>query len=266
MRSSSRIAALAMLALGASGGASEVGKTMFRVGDGTVRTNRLRPGTNRYLRYVVKDGKRTARDIWTRTISFETRDGRPMMHITQRWDEVAPPPGGALALIQDSWFDKHTFRPVSHVRRAVKADGEVVSGFEFGPSAATGMPDLANNSKRDFRLPYDEVPYNFEYDMELIQTLPLRAGLVASIPFYDAGIDAKADRYVFKVAGTATIRGWDGRPLACWLVTGDYNTGTVRNRFWFDKRSQVLVREEAPLQDGGLLIKTLLPPESGDPA
>jgi hypothetical protein len=238
--------------------------TVFRVGDGMVRTDRLGPGTHRYLRYAIKDGKRTARDIWTRTISLDMHDGKRLLHIVQRWDEVAPPPGGASALLQDSWFDPVTFRPFTHVRRAQKPQGETVSGFEFGTHGVTGMQDLQGNTKRDFNLGYDEIPYNFEYDMELIQTLPLRAGLVASIPFYDAGIDKKADRYLFKVAGTAEITGWDGKPRSCWLITADYNTGSVKNRFWFDKHTQVLVREEAPMADGGTFVKMLLPPESTD--
>jgi hypothetical protein len=69
---------------------------------------------------------------------------------------------------------------------------------------------------------------------------------------------------VFKVAGSDRITGWDGKPIDCWVVTADYNTGSVRSRFWFDKKSQVLVREEAPLDGGGMLVKTLLPPEAGD--
>jgi hypothetical protein len=97
-----------------------------------------------------------------------------------------------------------------------------------------------------------------------LQTLPLADGYTANIVFYDAGIDKKADHYVFKVAGSATIQGWDGRPVDCWLVTADYNTGQIKSRFWFDKKSQVLVREEAPMDKGALLVKTLLPPEAGD--
>jgi hypothetical protein len=243
---------------------AEAAPTYFRVGDAQIRTGRLRPGTHRYLRYEVKEGRRTARDIWTRTISYETHEGTRQLHIVQRWDEVAPPPGTVLALIQDSWFDPRDFRPLTHLRRAIKSDGEVLSGFRFGIGAVIGISDLVGNTKKDFRLAYDEVPYNFEYDMELIQALPLRTGLVASIPFYDPGIDKKADRYIFKVTGTATIKGWDGTPRACWLISADYNTGSVKSRFWFDKRTQVLVREESAMPDGATFVKTLLPPESAD--
>ena len=238
---------------------------LVRVGDRSVRTERLAPGAYRYLRYKVKDGHRIAVDIWNRTVDFETREGRRLLHLTQRWDEVQVSPSGAVALDQDSWFDAATLRPVTHVRRATLANGSVtVVGYRFEADKAVGMTDLPGNARAGFSLAYAEAPFNFEYDMELLQTLPLATSRAFSLPFYDAGIDAKADRYVFRVAGSAAIRGWDGRSTDCWLVTADYNTGEVKSRFWFAKQSQLLIREEARLPDGSIFIKTLLPPEAGD--
>jgi hypothetical protein len=40
----------------------------------------------------------------------------------------------------------------------------------------------------------------------------------------------------------------------------------VKSRFWVAKRGQVLMREEAALDDGRTLVKALLPPEAGDGA
>ena len=247
------------------GAAAARGPIVVRIGDQAVRTGRLAPGTHRYLRYKVKDGHRAPVDIWIRTVAFEERGGRRMLHLTQRWDEVGASPSGAVAVDQDSWFDAPTFRPVTHVRRATLADDAVtLAGYRFTPDRALGMTELAGNVRADFALAYAEVPFNFEYDMELLQTLPLAAGRAFSLPFYNAGIDPKADRYVFRVAGSAAIRRWDGRSTDCWLVTADYNTGEVKSRFWFAKGTQLLIREEARLSDGSTLIKTLLPPEVGD--
>ena len=244
---------------------ADAATTVVRVGDGSVRTARLVPGSYRYLRYKVKDGHRTAIDIWNRTVAFETQGGQRMLHLTQRWDEVDPGLSGIVALDQDSWFDAATFRPISHIRRATKADGSVTqAGYRFLMDRAVGMAELADNAKRDFALAYSELPFNFEYDMELIQTLPLATDFDASLALYDAGIDKQADRYHFKVVGSAQIRGWDGEPVDCWLVTADYNTGSVKSRFWFAKTSQLLIREESVLPDGAVQIKTLLPPEAGD--
>ena len=251
---------LAVLSLAGPAGA----ETPVKVGEVLARFALLKAGVHRYVRYRIDGDKRTLIDVWTRRISFEPKDGRMLMHIWQRWDEANAKPGGATALEQDSWFEPSTFRPLTHIRR-VTMDGKIiVGGYRFLPDKVIGLADLPDNTRRDFSLAYAEPAYNFEYDMELLQTLPLAEGYAANIVFYDAGIDPKADHYVFKVAGSDRILGWDGRAVDCWVVTADFNTGAVRSRFWFDKKTQVLVREEAPLDGGGTLVKTLLPPEAGD--
>jgi hypothetical protein len=241
-------------------------ETPLKVGEPLARFALLKPATHRYLRYIVHGEQRTLVDIWVRRISFETENGRRLMHIWQRWDEAKVKPGGVSALEQDSWFEPGTFRPLTHVRRATK-DGKVsVLGYRYLTDKVVGMAELPDNQRRDFSIALAEPAYNFEYDMEFLQSLPLADGFAANIVFYDAGIDPKADHYVFKVAGSDRIDGWDGKPVDCWVVTADYNTGQVKSRFWFDKKTQVLVREEAPMDDGGVLVKTLLPPEHGDAA
>jgi hypothetical protein len=234
----------------------------IHVGQPLARFSMLQPGAHRYLRYTVgPDGQRNAVDIWERRISFAPApDGKAGMHIVQRWDEV----GSKTVLTQDSWFDRGTFKPITHIRHVEKDGKSQLGGYRFAAGKVVGMPDLPDNLRRDFVMLMPEPSYNFEYDMELLQALPLAAGRTFDIPFYDAGIDPKPDRYRFKVAGSSKVRDWDNRLIDCWLVTADYHTGKVVSRFWFDKASQVLVREEAMQPDGKLLVKALLPPESAD--
>ena len=259
-----RVVALSMIAslLSAHLSAASADAGQVKVGESLPRFKLLHPGVHRYLRYMVKDGRRSAVDIWTRTITFEEKDGRKLMHIVQRWDETADQKT-PFFLIQDSWFEPGTFRPLTHIRHRER-DGKVeVSGYRFLPDKIVGIADLPDNLKKDFSVAAPEPSYNFEYDMELLQVLPLHAGYTANIPFYDAGFDPPA-RYNFVVAGSGTIAGPDGRPMDCWVLTADYNTGKVSSRFWFDKRTQVLIREEQSQDDGALLVKTLLNPESAD--
>lgn len=222
----------------------------------------LEPGVHRYLRYKVSGPKRTAVDIWTRTVTFEPQDGKRLMHIVMRWDEVAGP---AEYLEQDSWFELESFRPLTHVRRLKRreVDKPEIGGYRFLPDRIVGMHELPDNLRKDFAIASSEAAYNFEYDMEFLQALPLATGYSASIPFYDPG-DAQTPtaRYTFKVAGSDRIAGPDGRAMECWLVTADYNSGKIQSRFWFDKKTQIMIREEQPQSDGSVLIKTLLPPEA----
>lgn len=237
--------------------------TRLVVGDRLARLDALQHGVRRYVRYLVKpDGGRQLIDLWQRQIETATLPGGrgPALHMTQRWDEARD---GAV-LIQDSWFDASTLAPITHVRRFTRDGKTTVKGYRFGEEAVTALPGLADAVNADFRVETSERSFNFKYDMELFETLPLAAGAVFDIPFYDAGIDKTPARYRFSVEGSAVIAGWDGQPVECWVLTGDYRTGKVMNRFWISKRGHVLVREEGVGSDGIRMVKTLLPPEGDD--
>lgn len=255
------IAIVILLAASFPGGPVDAAQNIhLQVGDPPQRMALVKPGVHRYLRYTVKDGERKAIDIWTRTISLEEHEGGRMLHIVQRWDEVQGP---SRHLLQESWFEPGTFRPLTHVRTLFKDGKAETGGYRFLPDRIVGMKDLHDNVRRDFAVDSPEPAYNFEYDMELLQALPLREDVAFSIPFYDPGQEPPA-RYTFKVSGSDRLAGPDGSELDTWIVTADYNTANIVSRFWLDKRTQTVLREEQAQPDGSLLIKTLLTGESGD--
>lgn len=256
-----RIACAAVLGFAAlSGVESALAETItLTVGERLARFSLLKPGTHRYLRYTVKNDARNAIDIWSRTIAFENKDGTRALRIVQRWDEVGP----RVVLIQDSWFEPDTFRPTTHIRHLERNDETHVGGYRFAPGRVVGLETLEDNERRDFVMTLTAPAYNFEYDMELLQTLPLATGRDFSIPFYDPGVD-KPGRYTFKVTGVERISGPDGSPIECWVISADYNTGKVMSRFWIAKSSQILIREETMNEDHSVQIKALLPPEPSD--
>ncbi len=231
---------------------------ILTVGRVLPRFDRLTPGVKLYLRYTVdKDGKRSTLDIWRREVRFETRDGRRQFEIAQRWDSVGTP---AYTSLQDSWFDAGDFRPLTHTREVTRDGKTVRRSYRYLPDYIVTDPVPGGETPAD--VPSPEPAYNFETDMELFQTLPLARGYEANINFYDPGRDPPR-RYRFKVAGEDRIRGADGRFIETWLVTADYNDPSrPPTRFWFAKSTQVMLREEAPLPDGRMLIKTLLTEEA----
>ncbi len=226
------------------------------------RFDRLKPGTYLYLRYKIgKDGSRSTMDIWRRTVSFERRDGQDLLHISQRWDGVVPP---AYTVLQESWFERGTFRPLTHDREVTRDGKTLKRSYRFLNDHIVLGPDPTMQGASETSMPSPEPAYNFETDMELFQTLPLARGYSASLNFYDPG-QAPPKRYIFKVTGDGTIRTADGRAVPCWILSSDYgNPAGPVARFWFAKSSQVLLREEAKLVDGSILIKTLLTEEPND--
>ena len=232
--------------------------TQLRVGQPLARAGLLTPGSHLYLRFTVRKGARQVIDIWRRDIRLEPRGGRMLLHIVQRWDGVGE---HAYALEQDAWFEPSTFRPLTQVKRVIRDGKTTIGGYQFLSDRVVGMDDLADNVRKGFSIPEREPAYNFETDMELLSMLPLANGYVVSIPFYDPGLDPPK-RYTFKVAGSERIRGADGRPVECWVVTADYGLPDPPTRFWFDKQTQVLLREERLQKDGTTLVKTLVTPDT----
>jgi hypothetical protein len=242
------LACVAALSLDANAAVQDID-----VGMQLPRFGLLKEGTHHYLRYMRSGDTNTAADIWTRELRFEERDGQKLLHIRQRWDGTGPAPSVKLL---DSWFEAGTFRPRTHERITEKDGKRVVEGFAFTPTKVTGIKDLAGNAQKDLVVDSSEPTYNFETDMEFLQTLPLAEGYEARISFYHPGGPAPA-RYTWKVVGSETIAGPAG-PVDCWVLTTDYNKPGSVSKSWFAKGTQLMVRQEGAIGDGKVLVKTLI--------
>jgi hypothetical protein len=119
------------------------------------------------------------------------------------------------------------------------------------------MKDLADNTQKDLVVAANEPTFNFETDMEFLQTLPLAEGEEFRINFYHPGGPAP-QRYTWKVVGSERIAGPAG-PVDCWVLTTDYNqpAGSPVSKFWYAKGSQQMVRQES-VTPKGTLVKTLI--------
>ncbi|MBX3565225.1 MAG: hypothetical protein KF730_11710 [Sphingomonas sp.] len=226
----------------------------LKVGDRLARFDLLKPGAHSYLRSREKDGAHIATDIWRREVRFETVDGVAKMRILQRWDGTGAKPS---LVTRDSLFEPGTWRPSTHLRISTVDDKRTVEGFLFEPARITAMPGVADNSRADFTVSFDEPMFNFETDMEMLGTLPLAAGYAVSIPFYHPGAP-KPGRYLWTVAGDERLPGPDGRAIDCWIVECDYNSGGKPTRFWYAKRTQQFIKLEGHAPDGAIHRKTLL--------
>jgi hypothetical protein len=234
--------------------------TVLHVGDSLARAYLLKPGVHRYTRYKkTPDGHRDAIDVWSREVSYEIKDGRRLLHIHQQWDEASP----SATLVQDSWFEPDTLRPLTHVKSLFRDGKLTTSGYRFTPDKIVGMDELPDNSKKGFLQISAEPTYNWETDIELLQALPLADGYAANIDFYDPALDPPA-RYTYTVTGSDKIAEPDGSEIDCWVVAIDFKSENASSRLWFAKKTQVLVHEETRTADGNVVVKTLLAPEGAD--
>lgn len=228
--------------------------TSVDLGPALPRAALVKEGVHHYLRYLHNGDARVPMDIVTRDIRFFIEDGHKRMQIRQRYDTAAAAP--SLKMVT-SWFEAGSFRPLSHQRIAEKDGKRVVEGFLFAPDKITGMKDLAESVNKDVVVASPEPAFNFETDIETLQALPLAEGYEARINFYHPGGQQGPARYLFKVTGSASMPG-PGGMIDCWVVTTDYNRPGYVSTFWFAKGSQLLVRQDSPVGEGKVVVKTLI--------
>lgn len=245
------LGAASLLTAAAAGRASAAAVHTLKVGEALPRFTLLKPGTHRYLRARASGDSVTPTDLWTRTVSFEPREGRTALRIIQRWEA----PSQTLHL--DSWFEPGTFRPFTHDRTLRKGEESRLESFDFRPDGVVGRAGVASNTREGFRQATPEPFYNFEVDMEFLQTLRLAQGYEVSVPFYHPGAEG-AERTLFKVVGRERLPAPGGLDLDCWVVTTDYGKPGPLSRFWLARSGQQLVRIESPRPDGTRILKMLL--------
>ena len=225
---------------------------VLRVGDLLPRFDWLKPGIRTYLRSRQVGDQHVPVDIWRRETRIETVDGVERLRIVQRWDSPT------TVAERDSVFELGTFRPLTHLRTSTRDGTRIVEGFRFSDGAITGLDGVADNSRAGFSAATDEPMYNFETDMEMLQTLPLAAGYAVSIPFYHPGGGAPA-RDLRTGTREDRRKGPDGRDIDCWVVETDYNNPDgPPSRFWLARATQQFMRLEARAPDGSVFRKYLL--------
>ncbi|PXA96596.1 hypothetical protein DMC47_17320 [Nostoc sp. 3335mG] len=250
------IASAAALPLAARAAPAGLGDPVkLSVGDPLPRFSLLKPGTRTYLRSQLRDGAHVATDVWQREVRFERIDGVERLRIVQRWDGTGREPS---LVTRSSLFDIGSFRPDTHVR-ITKAQGKtLVEGFRFTPAALVGLADLPANAHAALKIDFAEPMFNFEADIELLQTLPLARGYAVSIPFFHP-VGGQPARYVWRVASEETLASPDGRGIPCWVIETDYKRPDQKPaRFWLAKGTQQLVKNESIAPDGTMHRKTLL--------
>lgn len=228
----------------------------LKVGDRLERFDRLTPGVRVYLRSQQRELLHAPVDIWRRETRVDAVNGVDRLRIVQRWDGAGRP--GSL-VERDSLFEVGTFRPLTHIRTTTRDGVRIVEGYAFEATGIVGMTGLADNTRDGFSVVSDEPMYNFEVDMEMLQTLPWASGYAVSIPFYHPSPSTTPARYLWKATAEDRLRGPDGRDLDCWVIETDYNAPErPPSRFWLSKATQQFVKLEALGLDGVMQRKTLL--------
>jgi len=218
----------------------------YRVTPSDLHLEYLRPARLSYLVYMHGDpGTGVRRAVLSSfEVAQETVDGRPAWVITHHWEDADGTMHTArtvhaatdvATLSQESTWVRSGKCMSSSV---VPAEGRGIVEGEW-PDATRGRMEAGFGAMRDGWW------MNWHSDLTLLPLLPYEKGGTLRIRLFDVGMPAPMD-VDYTVLGERTLVGGDGRTYDCWLVetdSGSPGAGAFQ-RFWIDKASRVVVKEE----------------------
>jgi len=218
----------------------------YRVTPSDLHLEQLRPARLSYLVYMHGGPGTGLKRVVLSSIRVEreTVDGVPAWIITHHWEDAdgtmhtartVHAASDAATLSQESTWVRSGKRMSSSV---VPAEGRGIAEGEW--------PDTARERlEAGFQAMQDGWWMNWHSDLTLLPLLPYEKGGTLRIRLFDVGMPAPLD-VDYTVLGERTLAGADGRRYDCWLVETESGNpgGGAFQRFWIDKASRVVVKEE----------------------
>jgi hypothetical protein len=206
-------------------------------------TSQLKEGLHQYIVYFEnpKKQKITGHSLWSRQVSFRKHNGSDVIEIVQRWHSSDT----AFNRYVYSVCNRRNFQPIYHYTRSVRG----IEAFNFTGGRVAGADSVADNGKKTLSVDTDVPTLNWELDLEIFSTLPIkREGQRFLINFYHPG-GSKPAYYEYKIIGTESIKGIDNRQIECWKMKISY-TANDWAVFWISKRSKEVLKMQEYFRGG----------------
>jgi hypothetical protein len=230
----------------------------IRLKDKRLNTSALKPGMRQYLVYFqMPQSPKTLRYwFWLRNTQVQKRNGESVFVTTQNWygsDTASYRAVCSVNRVSD-------FSPVYH--------SETVGGknksFNWSADKVTGADTVAVNTQKNFVINYTDPCFNWNLDIETFEMLPLAAGKIFVIHFYDAGL-GNPNYVKYTVTGSEEIRTYDNQKIDCWKLytESDFKGQRATQTFWISKKGHEFIKEE-DVFPGGYRYKIKMPATAVD--
>jgi hypothetical protein len=195
-------------------------------------TSALKPGLHQYLVYFENPKKKRLGNpsLWNREVKFKKVNGEDMIEIEQNWY-------GSDTLFNRYVYSiakKKTFEPVYHktIMRGV------TEAFDFTDKKISGSDSVKNNAKADLEIDQSVQTLNWELDLEIFSTLPIKkTGQRFFINFYHPGGKTPPKYYEYSIMGDDKIKVINDQEVDCWKMKIEYGPNSWAI-FWIGKKSK----------------------------
>lgn len=194
----------------------------------------LKSGMKHYIVYGVDaKGKTASPWIWRRDVQPAQRNGEAVLILEQQWN--GPDTSAYRELY--SIVSAKDFRPIYHYAKSSRG----TDAFNFSKGNIKGADTVANNTQKNLSVDTKVLPYNWELDLEVFQTLPYAKDKQFAINFYHPGGRSAPQYYLYKVIGDEEIDGANDQKIDCWKLKIDYRENSWAI-FWISKKSKEVIK------------------------
>jgi len=202
-------------------------------------THHLAPRKSSYCVFSkdVATGVVSQISIWNREVSFTTFNGSKVVVVKQMRYTPDPKRNKYVYTISDP-NTLHTIYNVS------SRGGAQVEAFNYNANDIAGADSVLNNTKRDFKLSVNDVPFCFEIDLETLSLLPVKkVGQKLAINFYHPGGEIPPKYYPVDVVAEEEITIPGGNKMVCWKIRLRYDEDSY-DESWISKSTRELIKLE----------------------
>ncbi len=206
----------------------------IRVQNGDLNMHQLEEGTSQYLVYLeLPNGRLLDASIWERTVIFQDFKGTEALVVTQTWKNQNPEKVKTLYSVNDA----ENFSPIFHKTQ----DKETLNAFDFYEDKIVGSDTVEGIANSDFSLDIEEIPLNWELDMEILSTLPYSSGKEFYINFYHPGSETGPKYYKYEVVREETLLSINNMEIDTWVLKIEYSAQN-HAEFWISKDSYQFIQ------------------------
>jgi len=182
-----------------------------------LQINQLKEGTDNYLVYMYNSDVDTlmSTSVWKRSVKSSKLNGIKTFTITQSWGNGIPKYSREVYSIVNA----QDFSPIYH---KTISRGKV-EAYNFTGQKIIGADSVTGNSKKDFELVTDILPYNWELDLEMFQMLPYKKSKDLYILYYHPGGRIEPGYYKYANQGVVSLEQPKGEtPIDCYKIFIEY--------------------------------------------
>jgi hypothetical protein len=125
-----------------------------------------------------------------------------------------------------------------------------IEAFDFSQQKVSGTDSVENNTKNELEVPLEIATLNWELDLEIFSTLPIKKeGQRFIINFYHPGGRSNPKYYEYAIVGSEKLRVVNDSSMDCWKMKINY-TETDWAVFWISKKSKEILKMQEQFRGG----------------